>query len=456
MPDPSVVLDARPDFPESLTTTPDPAEMSAIEIEADVTASRLAQLSHELRGSEILRIAGEVRQYAAAGNAVANLTVGDFSPKELRIPRALEDGIVDALRAGECVYPPSNGLESLRIAVQQFCERRFGRRYPLEQILITAGARPAIYSLFRALVDPGDRVVYGAPSWNNDYYCDLIGATAVPIDCDARTNFLLTRQALKDAIRGARLLSLNSPLNPTGTVFDAETLGDICDLVLEENARRGPGERPLFVMYDQVYWMLTIGGATHVDPISLRPDIAPYVVMVDAISKAFASTGLRVGWAIGPTDVIKCMSDIVGHVGAWAPRPEQVASAKFLADHAEVDEYIAGMRRDAAARLDAVYQGLQSLRGAGLPIDCVRPQGAIYVSVQFALHGRRTAEGRVLETDDDVRKFLLTAAGFAVVPFSAFGARGGNGWFRISIGTVSVAQIGEALDRVRQAIGTLR
>jgi aspartate aminotransferase len=430
--------------------------MSAIETETAVTAPRLASLSQHLRGSEILRIAGEVRQYAAAGNAVANLTVGDFSPKEFRIPRELEDGIVEALRAGECVYPPSNGMESLRTAVQAFYERHFDRRHPLEQILITAGARPAIYSLFRALVDPGDRVVYGAPSWNNDYYCDLIGATAVPIDCDARTNFLLTRDALRDAIRGARLLSLNSPLNPTGTVFDAETLGDVCDLVLEENARRDPSERPLFVMYDQVYWMLTIGGATHVDPVSLRPEIAPYVVMVDAISKAFASTGLRVGWAIGPTDVIKCMSDIVGHVGAWAPRPEQVATANFLGAHAAVDTYVANMQREVAARLDAVYQGLQGLKAAGLPIDCVRPQGAIYVSVRFALHGRRTADGRVLTTDDDVRKFLLTAAGFAVVPFSAFGAQGGDGWFRISIGTVSPKQVTEAIERVRAAIGALK
>src|SRR5439155_5722065 len=160
--------------------------------DSDITTSRLAQLSRELRGSEILRIAGEVRQFASEGNAIVNLTVGDFSPTEFRIPRELEDAVVDALRAGESNYPPSNGLDSLRIAVQGFYERHFGRRFPLDQILITAGARPAIYSIFRALVDPGDRVVYGTPSWNNDYYCDLIGATAVPIECDASTNFLPT------------------------------------------------------------------------------------------------------------------------------------------------------------------------------------------------------------------------------------------------------------------------
>ena len=118
-----------------------------------------------------------------------------------------------------------------------------------------------------------------------------------------------------------------------GNLDDSLELLANCDLVLEENSKRGPTERPLFVMYDQVYWMITAGGAKHVDPITLRPAIAPYVIFVDAISKAFAATGLRVGWAVAPSDVIRPMNDVVGHVGAWAPRAEQVATAKFLVDH---------------------------------------------------------------------------------------------------------------------------
>ena len=131
-------------------------------------------------------------------------------------------------------------------------------------------------------------------------------------------------------IRNARLLALCSPVNPTGTVFDADTLREICQLVVEENERRSGKDRPLYVLYDQVYWMLTAAGVDHVNPVALVPEIAPYTVAVDAISKAFASTGLRVGWAVGPADIIKPMNDIIGHVGAWAPRPEQVATAKFM------------------------------------------------------------------------------------------------------------------------------
>lgn len=419
-------------------------------------ASRLSTLANELRGSAILRIAGEVRQLAREGRCIADLTVGDFSSAQFPIPRELEDGIVDALRHGETTYPPSIGLESLRTAVVQFYRDRLGVDVSLPSVLIASGARPAIYAVYRALVDRGDRVVFGVPSWNNDYYCEIVGANAVTVDCDASTNFQPTAELLRPFVREARMIALNSPLNPTGTLLDRATLADICDLVLEENARRGDDERPLYIMYDQVYWMLTFGGARHVDPLSIRPEIAPYVVMVDAISKAFASTGLRVGWAVASPDVIRPMNDIIGHVGAWAPRAEQVATASFLGNGAAVDAYLDGMRRDAVRRLDAVYDGLTALRDDGLPVDCVRPQGAIYVSARFPLHGLQTRDGRTLRTDEDIREFLLHEAGLAAVPFSAFGALGDRGWFRLSIGAVSVETIEAVLPVLRRALAELR
>jgi aspartate aminotransferase len=418
-------------------------------------SARVSLLSRNLRHSSILAIAAEVKALQKEGRQLLDFTVGDFSSKQFRIPTELENEIIAALRAGETTYPPSVGIESLRESVRQFYRRRLGLEFPIDSVLIASGARPAIYGVYRALVDPGERVVFAVPSWNNDYYTDMIGATAVTVDCDARTRFLPTAEMLRPLVRGARLLALNSPLNPTGTVFDAQQLGEICDLVLEENARRGPNERPLFVMYDQVYWMLTVGGAEHVDPISLRPAISPYVVLVDAISKAFASTGLRVGWAVAPPDIIKPMNAIIGHVGAWAPRAEQIATAKLLDDHAAVDRYIDHMRIEVAKRLDAVHDSLTALQREGLPVECVRPEGAIYVSARFALHGMRTPDGAPLETDEDVRRYLLNAAGLAAVPFSAFGAQGDSGWFRLSIGTVSVAQIESVAGALRQALESL-
>ena len=416
---------------------------------------RVSAMADGLIGSEILRIAGEVRAMLAGGAEVCNLTVGDFSPAEFPAPAALVDGIVAALKAGETNYPPSDGVLPLRQAVSRFYEEWLGLRYPVESVLVTGGSRPGLYTVYRALVDEGDTVVYPVPSWNNNHYVHLTAARGVPIVCDAADDFLPTRKALEGSIRGARMLVLNSPLNPTGTALTADALEGICDLVLEENARRGPGERPLFLLYDQVYWMLTFGSTTHVDPVSLRPEIRDYTVFVDGISKAFASTGVRVGWTVAPVDITKRMASILGHLGAWAPRAEQIAVAKLLGDRAAIEAYHDTMLRGVSDRLDALYQGILGLRERGYPVEAVRPMGAIYLSTRFELHGAVTPQGKTLATNDDIRHYLLEAAGVAAVPFQAFGLAEETGWFRLSVGAVSLEEIAAALQRLEHALSAV-
>ena len=420
-------------------------------------APRVSTIAQELAGSMILAIGAEVRALAASGKPLCNLTVGDFSPTDFPIPQSLLDGVTAALRAGHTNYPPSDGIEPLRRAISEFYSRRQGISYSLASVLVTSGARPALYGAYRVLVDPGDGVVYPVPSWNNNYYSQLLGAKQVAVMCGAETNFLPTADMLRDAVRGAAMLVLNSPLNPTGTLFDAETLGAICDLVLEENARRERrGERPLFLVYDQVYWMLTFGNAAHVNPVALRPAMQQYTILIDAISKSFAATGLRVGWAVGPTDVIKRMSDILGHVGAWAPRAEQVATTQLLGDDAGMDAFHARMRPEVQKRLDALAAILADLRADGFPVESTPPQGAIYLSARFALAGLRTPDGEVLESNESVRRYLLREAGLAMVQFQAFGATEDTGWFRLSVGAVSLAAIEALRPRLRAALAALR
>ncbi|HEX8695225.1 MAG TPA: aminotransferase class I/II-fold pyridoxal phosphate-dependent enzyme [Longimicrobium sp.] len=416
---------------------------------------RVSAMADGLVGSEILRIAADVRAMLAQGAAVCNLTVGDFAPAEFPAPRALVDGIVDALRAGETNYPPSDGMPQLRQAVSAFYRQWLGLEYGVESILVTGGSRPGLYATYRALVDPGEAVVYPVPSWNNNHYVHLSGARGVPIFCRAEDAFLPTRAALEDAVREARLLVLNSPLNPSGTAFTADQLAEICDLVLEENARRGPGARPLFLLYDQVYWMLTFGSTTHVNPVSLRPAMRDYTVFVDGISKSFAATGVRVGWIVAPADLTRKMAALLGHVGAWAPRAEQLATARLLADAPAIEAYHDGMRYEVYARLEALYDGLLKLRGRGLPVEAVMPMGAIYLSARFELHGAATPSGAVLRTNDDIRHYLLEAAGAAVVPFQAFGLNEETGWFRLSVGAVSHAEIPPMLERLEGALAAL-
>src|ERR1700730_2194183 len=146
-------------------------------------AARPSALARSLIGSEILKIAADVRALAADGRDLCNLTVGDFSPAEFRIPELLEQGIVEALRRGETNYPPSDGMLPLREAVRSLYRRELGFTPELGSVIITAGSRPGIYAAYRSLVDPGDRVVYPTPSWNNNHYVHLSSAQGVPVPC---------------------------------------------------------------------------------------------------------------------------------------------------------------------------------------------------------------------------------------------------------------------------------
>jgi aspartate aminotransferase len=424
-----------------------------------VPPSPVSTMAAGLVGSEILKIAADIRVLREQGATICNLTVGDFDPAEFRIPEALEEGIVRALRAGETNYPPSAGIPSLREAVRAHMARAFGLDVPVAQVLVTGGSRPGIYGVFRTLVDPGERVVYPVPSWNNNHYVHLVQAEGVPVPCRAADAFLPTRQALASAVRGARLLALNSPLNPAGTAFTATQLGELCDLVLEENARRlaqRAGERPLYLMYDQVYASITFDGVRHEHPVALRPDMAPYTLTVDGISKAFAATGVRVGWVTGPASVMPVMSDVLGHVGAWAPRAEQVATAAFLADGDAVRAYGTRLAAGVRERLGLLRDALEAMRADGLPVESIPAMGAIYLSARFAVVGRTTRDGATLRTNEDIRRWLLAEAGFAAVPFQAFGVREDDGWFRLSVGAVSPQAIREAMPRVRAAVQSLR
>ncbi|MBX7151858.1 aminotransferase class I/II-fold pyridoxal phosphate-dependent enzyme [bacterium] len=409
-----------------------------------------------LVGSEILKIAADIRAMVADGQKVCNLTVGDFNPSEFRIPEFLEKDITRQYQKGQTNYPPSDGVMELRKAVQQFYSEWLHLQYPEKSIIVTGGARPVIYGIYRAVVDPGEKVVYPTPSWNNNHYVHMVGAKGVAVPCSIKTSFLPTRDLLKDAIKDAVLLSLNSPLNPTGTAFTRDVLEGICDLVLEENRRRGKGVKPLYVMYDQVYWMLTFGKTDHYNPVSLRPEIAPYVIFVDAISKSFAATGVRVGWSVGPQDVIERMSAILGHVGAWAPRAEQLASSELLLRSGEIIQYHQTMKAGVQSRLELLYNNLMAMKSAGLAVDAIEPMGAIYLTAQFNLIGKNKPGGGVFTSNEEIRQYLLHEAQVAVVPFQAFAHAEQSGWFRLSVGAVSLNDIETMVPKLKTALGKIK
>src|SRR6187401_229376 len=417
---------------------------------------KLSQLSETLIGSEIVKLGAEIREKIRQGERIFNFTVGDFDPSIFPIPKELEDAIVDAYRKHFTNYPAAEGNLDLREGIISFIKDTEGLDYGLNEILVASGGRPLIYATFRAVCDKSDKIIYATPSWNNNHYTHFVEGQHVVIDAKAENNFMPTADEIRPFIKEATLISLCSPQNPTGTTFRKEELEAICDLVLEENARRGENEKKLYVMYDQMYWHLTYGDIKHYNPVSLRPEMRNYTIFIDAISKIFAATGVRVGWSMGPSSILNKMKSILGHVGAWAPMAEQKAVAIFLGKKKEIENYLLHFKNELEERLRGIHAGFMKLKKEGLPVDCITPEAAIYLTIKVDAAGRKTADGKILETQGDVTAYILNEAGLAVVPFYAFGSSRSNPWYRLSVGTCKKEEITEMINKLGEALRKLQ
>lgn len=416
---------------------------------------KVSKMAENLIGSEIIKLAGEIRELIAKGERIYNFTIGDFDPKVFPIPAELKEEIIQAYINDETNYPAADGMAELRKEVAKLIKNGQGLTYAENEILIAGGARPIIYAIYQALVDPTDVVLFPVPSWNNNHYTHLSHAQQAFVETLPENNFMPTVEELAPHIQKATLLALCSPLNPTGTVFSKEQLEAICDMVIAENQRRSADEKPLYIMYDQIYWTLTYGETVHFDPVSLRPELRPYTIFVDGISKSMAATGVRVGWAFGPKKIIDKMKSILGHVGAWSPKAEQMASARFLQNETAVERFLGDFKKQLEDRLVGFYNGIQTLKSEGLQVDAIAPMAAIYLTVKFDLKGKTTADGRVLDTTEAVTNYLLSEAKLAVVPFYAFGASKSSPWYRLSVGTATMNDVTESIASLRVALNKL-
>ncbi|MGH7238314.1 MAG: aminotransferase class I/II-fold pyridoxal phosphate-dependent enzyme, partial [Candidatus Saccharimonadales bacterium] len=249
--------------------------------------------------------------------------------------------------------------------------------------------------------------------------------------------------------------SLCSQQNPTGTVFTKEGLEAICQLIVEENKRRGNKIKPVYLLYDQVYNQLTFGKTKHYNPVTLCPEIRDFVVFVDGVSKSLAATGVRVGWSMGNKKVIDKIKSIIGHVGAWAPKAEQVALANFLDNTQAVDSFMKEFKNKLSQRLNGFYKGFMDLKKEGYRVHAIEPQAAIYLTVQFDLKGMKTPDGNVLSSTADITGYLLREAKIGLVPFFAFGASPESTWYRLSVGTADLDGIPGVIALLRTALQQL-
>lgn len=417
---------------------------------------KLSVLAQTLQASEIVRLGAVIKEKILQGEKIYNFTIGDFDSSIFPIPAELEQEIINAYKAGFTTYPAAEGNLDLRRSVSSFMSSRGGLDYdPQGEILIAAGGRPLIYALYRAVVDKGDKVIYPAPSWNNNHYVHFTEGEHIMLEAKKENNFMLTAAQIAPHIKGATLLSLCSPLNPTGTTFGKAELAAICDLVIAENKTRAEGEKKLYLMYDQIYWTLTFGDTEHHNPVTLNPAMKAFTIFIDGISKAFAATGVRVGWALGPAAVLVKMRAINSHIGAWAPMAEQKAVAKYLLKTDELDKYYANFKAEIHVRLQNIFDGFQQMRSAGFHVDAIAPEAAIYLTVQINYAGKKTAEGKLLDTQADVTAYVLDEAKLAIVPFYCFGSSTDSSWYRLSVGTCKKEEINEMLQALRSALNKL-
>ena len=419
------------------------------------TPGTLSNLAGTLIGSEIVRLGADIKEKIKNGEKIYNFTIGDFDSSIFPIPAELEMEIVAAYKKGFTTYPPADGILSLRESVSAFIKEREGLDYSSKEILIAAGGRPLIYALYRTLVDKNDKVIYSVPSWNNNHYVHFTEGKHEVIETTIENDFMPTAESIQPHIKDAVLLALCSPLNPTGTVFKKEELEKICDLVIEENLQRKEEEKKLYVMYDQMYWTLTFGNTEHYNPVSLRAEMKAYTIFIDGISKVFAATGVRVGWALGPENVLSKMRAINSHIGAWSPMAEQHATAKFLLQKNTIDRYLLGYKHELDERLQLIYKGFQRLKNEGFEVNACAPQAAIYLTIQISLIGKKTSSGKKLSTQADVTSYILDEAKLAVVPFYAFGASRDSDWYRLSVGTCKKEEIPEMLGMLKEALSKL-
>lgn len=413
---------------------------------------KLSHLSETLIGSEIVKLGGEIREKIRQGEKIYNFTVGDFDPSIFPIPSAFEEEIITAYRQHFTNYPAAEGNLDLRESLSKFIKEWEGLEYGTDEILVASGGRPLIYATFRAICDKGDKIIYAVPSWNNNHYTHFVEGEHLMIEARAEDNFMPTAASIKPFIKEATLISLCSPQNPTGTTFSKEALEAICDLVLEENNRRSDNQKKLYIMYDQMYWHLTYGKIEHYNPVSLRPALKPYVIFIDAISKVFAATGVRVGWSMGPATIINKMKAILGHIGTWAPMAEQKALTRFLPQRAEIENYLVHFKAAVSERLQLIFEGIQALKKEGLPVDAIAPEAAIYLTIKIDAAGKKTRNGKLLDNQSSVTAYILDEAHIAIVPFYAFGSPKDNPWYRLSVGTCKIEEIPDMLQSLKNAL----
>ena len=378
----------------------------------------------------------KARELRAQGVNVIALTIGE--PNFDTEPHAIEAAHQAALK-GDTKYPAQDGIPALKAAIQRKFKREHGMDFALDEISVSNGGKQSIFNAFMATIDEGDEVIVPAPYWGAyPLMARLVGGEAVVVNCPENNGFRLRPEDLEAAITPrTKWLMLNFPNNPTGAVCTPEDLRAIADVML-----RHPH---VWIMSDDMYEHLMYADFKYTTLSAIEPKLRDRTVIISGVSKTYAMTGWRVGFAVGPKDLIKAMVNMQGQATAGVSTVGQAAAIAALDGP---QEGVAVRKAIYKARRDRVVDALNAMPG----ITCHRPEGAFYVYPNIAgTIGRTTPNGKLLANDEDFALACLEEAHVALVAGSAFGM---SPYLRISYATDD-ASLDEAMRRMGAWVGSL-
>jgi aspartate aminotransferase len=395
----------------------------------------LSQRARNLVPSATLAIGNKARQMRADGIDVIGFAQGE---PDFDTPEHIKEAAVQAVRDGFTKYTATGGIPELKDAVAAKLKRDNGLTYTRNQILVSCGGKHSLYNVFQALLDPGDEVIIPAPYWVSfPEQVKLCDAVPVFIHTREAQGFRLTRALVEPAVTPrTRLLVLNSPSNPTGAALRRQELEGLATLALE---------RGFLILADETYEALVYDGYQHVSIAALNEGAYARTILVNSLSKAYAMTGWRVGYAAGPAELLAAMDGLQGQMTS---NPTSIAQRAAIAALSGTQEPTQRMREEFARRRRYILDRLNGMPG----IRCASPEGAFYVFPNVSgLYGKR-AQGQSIANSTEFAAFLLDAARIAVVPGVEFGS---DAHIRISYAT-AMASIEEGMDRMAAALATLR
>jgi len=388
-----------------------------------------------------MAISTKAKQMRAEGIDVIGFGVGE---PDFDTPLHIKEAAIAAIREGFTKYTPASGITELKEAIAEKFKRDNGLEYSPSQIAVSCGAKHSIHNALQAICDPGDEVMFAAPYWVS--YTEMVklaAGKAVIIETKPLNNFCLQPEDIEKAVSDkTKAIIINTPANPTGTIYTLDALKSIAQLAVKHQ---------FYVIADEIYEKLIYDGKCHHSIAALGDDIKEITIVVNGVSKAYAMTGWRIGYAAGPEDVIAGLGRIQSHNTSNPNSIAQKAALQALTGppargEASFQDEVEKMRAEFERRRDYIASRFDEIEG----ISYVRPQGAFYIFPDISKYYGKTLKGNTIKNSTDFADYLLNEAKVAVVPGVAFGC---ENYMRLSFAT-SIENIKEGLDRIKQACET--